>query len=171
MKNLKSFIREINDFPKPGIVFRDISPLLLDPEALTYTMEPFIERYMWDKVDKVVALDARGFIFGSILAYMLNVGFVPVRKKGKLPFTTVSEKYSLEYGEAELEIQSDAIITGDKIVVMDDLLATGGSAFTATKLVEKLGGNVIECAFVIELLALKGKDKLKDYKVYSLIQY
>jgi adenine phosphoribosyltransferase len=171
MIDLKSTIRTVPDFPVKNIMFRDITTLIQNPEAFREANDQFYNRYKDLKIDKVAGIDARGFIFGAILAYRLNIGFVPVRKKGKLPFKTVSEKYSLEYGTAEIEIHEDAILPGERIVLVDDLIATGGTVATAIKLIEKLGGKIVECAFVIELPDLKGRDVIKNYNIHSLVEF
>ena len=171
MIDLKSYIRSIPNFPIEHITFRDITTLMQDPEAFQEANNQFYDRYKDQNIDKVVGIDARGFVFGAILAYRLNVGFIPVRKKGKLPFKTISEKYSLEYGTAEVEIHEDAIAKGERVVVIDDLIATGGTIAAAIKLVEKLGGQVVECAFVVELPELKGRELIKNHKVFSLIEF
>lgn len=169
--DLKSKIRDVPDFPKPGIVFKDITTLLLDPEALKETVEIFRRRFEKREVDLLVGIEARGFIFGTALAYALNKGFVPVRKPNKLPAETISQTYELEYGTDSVEVHKDAIKAGQKVVIIDDLLATGGTASATAKLIEKLGGNVIEVAFVIELTFLAGREKLKGLDVFSILQY
>jgi adenine phosphoribosyltransferase len=171
MINLKNSIRSIPDFPIKGIVFRDITTLMQDPEAFTEACNQLYERYKDMKIDKVAGIDARGFVFGAVLAYRLNVGFVPVRKKGKLPFKAISEKYSLEYGTAEVEMHEDAINKGERVVIVDDLIATGGTVAAAIKLVEKLGGEIVECAFVVELPDLKGRELIKDKSIFTLVEF
>ena len=171
MKTLKDKIRSIPNFPIENITFRDITTLMQDGEAFKKACNYFHERYKDQKIDKVVGIDARGFIFGSVLAYLLNVGFVPVRKKGKLPHKSISEKYKLEYGTAEVEIHEDAIHKGERVVIVDDLIATGGTVSAAIKLVEKLGGDIVECAFLVELVDLKGKEFLKNRKVFALVEF
>lgn len=171
MINLKEKIRSVPDFPVKGITFRDITPLMNDVEGFQFVCESFYNRYKDRKIDKVVGIDARGFIFGSVLAYLLKVGFVPVRKKGKLPHKTLVEEYALEYGRAEVEIHEDAICKGDKVIIMDDLIATGGTIAAAVRLVEKLKGVVAECAFVVELSHLKGRDLIKEHSVFALIDF
>ena len=170
-ENLKRYIRNIPDFPKKGILFRDITTLIKNPRVFKKVIDTFYKRYKKKKIDIVVAVEARGFIFGSVLAYKLNAGFVPVRKKGKLPAETVEVTYSLEYGEDTLTMHKDAIKKGQRILIVDDLLATGGTVKAVTELVEKLGGKVIECAFLIELTSLNGRKKLEKYPVFSLIRY
>jgi len=171
MNNLKDKIRSIPDFPIENIVFRDITTLMQDADAFQEACNLFYERYKHKKIDKVVGIDARGFVFGAVLAYQLNVGFVPVRKKGKLPYKTISEKYDLEYGTAEVEIHQDAILKGENIVIIDDLIATGGTVAAAVNLVEKLGGKIVECAFLVELPDLKGALKLKNNNIFSMIKF
>lgn len=168
---IKSKIRDIPDFPKPGIIFKDITPLLQDPRAFTEVVDTLADRYAPKKIDAVVAIESRGFIFGSPLALRLGTGLVPVRKKGKLPHQTIEASYALEYGTAEIEIHTDGIPSGARVVVVDDLLATGGTAQAACQLVEKIGGQVVECAFVVELAFLHGRAKLKNREIFSLVQY
>lgn len=171
MKDLKEKIRSIPNFPKENIIFRDITTLMQDAEAFQEVCNNFYLRYNNKKIDKIIGIDARGFVFGAVLAYKLNVGFVPVRKKGKLPYKTISEKYELEYGTAEIEIHEDAIKKGERVVIIDDLIATGGTVSAAIKLVEKLGGEVVECAFLVELSDLKGREKLKNRKIFTMIEF
>ena len=169
--DLAAKIRDIPDFPKRGIVFRDIMPLLADPEALHETVERLAEFAEPRKPDVVLGAEARGFILGAALAYRLECGFVAARKPGKLPWRTISAKYALEYGFDALELHADAIASGDRVLVHDDLLATGGTARAKVDLVEQLGGIVVGVAFVIELEFLNGREKLSGYDVFSLIQY
>ncbi|MBD0779060.1 adenine phosphoribosyltransferase [Maribacter sp. ANRC-HE7] len=169
--NLKTFIRDIHDFPTTGVVFRDITPLLKDPKAIKYTEEALLDLVGNQKVDKVVGMESRGFFFAPMLAARLNAGFVPVRKPGKLPFATMRQDYDLEYGSDALEMHSDAIIAGDKVLVHDDVLATGGTAQATCRLIEKMGGEIVQCNFLLELDFLKGKDKLGDFEVKSLLHY
>ncbi|XP_044228778.1 adenine phosphoribosyltransferase [Thunnus albacares] len=166
-------IRTFPDFPKKGILFRDICPLLKNPKALTAVIDLFEEhvRKNYPEVELIVGLDARGFLFGPLLAQRLGIGFVLVRKKGKLPGTTVSVAYDLEYGKAEAEIQEDAVAPGQKVLLIDDLLATGGTLFAACELMKKLQAEVLGCMVVIELKELNGIDKLKPQSVFSLVQY
>lgn len=171
MEKLKQKIRDVPDFPKPGIVFKDITPLLADVRSFQLVIDTFAKRYAAKAVDSIVAVESRGFIFGSALAYRIDAGFVPVRKKGKLPFKTESVEYALEYGTDRIEMHQDAIHAGSHVLVIDDLLATGGTAKATCDLVEKVGGKVVECAFVIELGFLNGREKLKGHEIYSLIQY
>jgi adenine phosphoribosyltransferase len=168
--DLRAHIRDIPGFPKPGIVFRDITPLLADGPSLRWTVDHFCERYQ-GSVDMVLGIESRGFIVGSALAYALGVGLALVRKRGKLPFHTYRAEYELEYGSDVLEIHQDAFGHPTRIVIIDDLLATGGTARAAIELVEHLRGQVVECAFVIELSFLKGRQRLTPHKVYSLVQY
>jgi adenine phosphoribosyltransferase len=171
LDDIKSIIRDIPDFPKPGIVFKDITTLLQNPDAFRYAVDHLAKEIEKVDVDYVVGIESRGFIFSPILAYKLKAGFVPVRKKGKLPFRTEQVAYDLEYGNAVLEIHQDAIPAGARVAIIDDLLATGGTAMAAANLVEKLGAKVVKIAFVIELAFLNGRDKLSPYSISSLIQY
>ena len=170
-EELKKYIRSIKDFPIKGIMFRDITTLLKDPEAVNKTLKYLLTFTDGIKIDKVVGIESRGFIFGSLLAQKLDVGFILARKPGKLPAETESETYQLEYGEDKIEIHKDAINKGDKVLLHDDLLATGGTAVAAAKLIEKLGGEVIQVSFIIELTFLNGREKLKTYPVKSIITY
>ncbi|MGD9569285.1 MAG: adenine phosphoribosyltransferase [Sedimentibacter sp.] len=169
--DLKDKIRVIEDFPAKGISFKDITTLLMDAEALNECINQMAERFKDVHIDMIVGPESRGFIFATPLAYLLKTGFVPVRKPGKLPAETISYEYQLEYGTDKLEIHSDSIKQGQKVLIVDDLLATGGTMFAAAKLVEKLGGEVVGLGFLIELNDLNGREKLKGYKVESLIQY
>ncbi len=169
--DLKKYIRSVKDFPKEGINFKDITTLLQNPEALNDTLTQLLEFIKDKKIDKVVGIESRGFIFGAMLAKELNAGFVPIRKPGKLPAETESASYALEYGTDTIEIHKDAIKLDDKVLLHDDLLATGGTAEAAARLIEKLGGEVVQASFIIELAFLKGRDKLKAYEVKSLINY
>ena len=166
---IKSRIRTVADWPKQGIMFRDITTLIKDPVGLKLCLDDFVEHYKAIDVDVVVGIDSRGFILGGALAYLLGKGFVPVRKKGKLPAETESESYDLEYGTDTIEIHKDAITAGQKVVIIDDLVATGGTALAAAKLVRKLGGEVIELAFIVDLPDIGGSKKLTDagYKIYA----
>jgi len=170
-RSLESCIRNIPDFPKPGILFRDITTLLKDKKAFKQAVDTLANKYKNKKIDLVVAVEARGFILGGVIAHKLGTGFVPVRKKGKLPWKTNSVTYDLEYGTDTLEMHRDAINPGDKVLIVDDLLATGGTVKAVTDLVKQLQGKIIGIAFLIELVDLKGREKLKDYPVYSLIKY
>lgn len=171
LNKLRSMVRDVPDFPKKGILFKDITPLLKDPQALQFAADELTARLEETAPDQIVGIESRGFIFSPILAYKLKAGFIPVRKKGKLPSLTLRTSYQLEYGEAELEIHQDAILKGMRVAVVDDLLATGGTARAAVDLVEKLGGKVVGIAFLVELTFLKGREKLSGYPVFSLIQY
>lgn len=169
--DFKSLIRDVPDFPKEGVVFKDITLLLQNPKALKETSNALFHLLEGQKIDKVVGMESRGFIFGPILAKKLNAGFVPVRKPGKLPSTTISETYDLEYGTDTLEIHIDGIKKGDRVLIHDDVLATGGTASAACKLIEKLGGVIVQCNFLIELTFLEGNSKISNYSVKSLIKY
>lgn len=169
--DLKSKIRVIEGFPKEGISFKDITTLINDKEAYKYTIDALAEYIKGKDIDVVVGPEARGFIFGAPLAYKLGAAFVPVRKKGKLPCETVEVEYDLEYGKDSLEIHKDAIKPGQKVVIVDDLLATGGTIEAVARLIEKSGAELVGMEFVIELTDLKGRDKLKKYDVMSLVQY
>lgn len=171
VKEIKGRIRDVPDFPKPGIVFKDITPLLEDRDTFTKVIDTFAERYLSKKIDCVVGIESRGFIFGSALAYRLGTSLVLVRKSGKLPYKTIQTSYELEYGRATVEMHVDAIPKGGKVVIIDDLLATGGTAAAACELVQKQNGVILEVAFVIELDFLKGREKLKDKEVFSLVHY
>jgi adenine phosphoribosyltransferase len=171
MDDLKTFIREVPDFPKPGILFYDITTLLKNPLALRKTVDRFVWLFATQHIDKVVGIESRGFMFGPIVAYDLNAGFVPVRKPGKLPAATVRESYQLEYGSDSLEMHADAISPGDRVLIVDDLIATGGTAAATARLVESKGGIVAGLAFIVELTFLPGRAKLEKYEVASLIQY
>lgn len=171
LKSLKAKVRSIPDFPKKGILFRDITPLLKDSESLREIIAHLARSLKGQKIGVVVGIESRGFIFGTALATKLGVGFVPIRKKGKLPWKTKQIACTLEYGKEILEIHQDAVKRGEKVVIVDDLLATGGTAAAAAKLVESLGGKVAKIAFVIELTFLNGRKKLKKHDVFSLIQY
>ncbi len=169
--NIKDKIRTVPNWPIKGVMFRDITTLIQDPAAFKATCDAFYERYKNKQLDKIVGIDARGFIFGAVLAYKLNIGFVPVRKKGKLPYQTINAAYTLEYGENIVEMHADAIQKGEKVVIIDDLIATGGTIAAAASLVEKLGGQIIELAFVIELPDLKGREKIKGYDIFALTEF
>ena len=169
--DLEKIIRDVPDFPKKGIIFKDITTLLKDTEAFKQTIDMMVEKYKGKGIGKIVGIESRGFIFGGAVAYLLGCGFVPARKPGKLPAETISESYTLEYGENTLELHVDAIEKGEKVVIIDDLLATGGTAAAVAKLVEKLGGQIEGLEFLIELDFLKGKEKLSGYPVYSYLHY
>lgn len=169
--NLAEHIRNVPDFPKPGIQFKDITTLLTVPAAFRYVTEQFIARYANERVDGIVGVDARGFIFAATLAYEMELPFVTARKKGKLPAETIHEEYELEYGTAIVEMHRDAIKKGDRVVIVDDLLATGGTVQAVTRLIERLGGVVIEAAFVVELPPLGGRARLDPIPVHSLVEF
>jgi adenine phosphoribosyltransferase len=169
--DLKEKIRSIPHWPIDPVTFRDITTLLQDPEAFRWSCDQFYDRYKDMGVEKVVGIDARGFLFGAVLAYKLDVGFTPVRKKGKLPPPVISQEYTLEYGSSIVEISQDGIQQGEKVVIVDDLIATGGTAAAAVNLVEKMGGQILECAFVIDLPDLKGKEKLNGYNAFCLVEF
>lgn len=168
---LEDKIRDIPDFPVKGILFKDITTLLKDPPAFKYAIDELAARYKDEKIDMIVAMESRGFIFAAPLAYRLGAGFVPARKPGKLPAETISVQYSLEYGTDKVEMHKDACCPGQRVLIVDDLLATGGTAAATVQLVEKLGGKVVGIAFLIELTFLNGRDRLKGYPIFSLIQY
>jgi len=170
---VKSRIRTIPHYPKQGIMFRDITSLLQDPVGFRIMIDELVHRYTGKRIDKVVGIEARGFIIGSALAYQLGVGFVPIRKKGKLPAKTLGVDYDLEYGSDRVEIHVDAIAKGEKVILADDLIATGGTALAATNLIESLGGSVVECCFAIDLPDIGGRKKLeaKGHKVFSLCAF
>jgi len=169
--DLKKTIRSIPGWPIEGVIFRDLTTLMKDPEALRVSCDILYDRYKDEGIDKVVGIDARGFVFGAVLAYKLGIGFIPVRKKGKLPAETIEKSYDLEYGSGTLEIHKDAIDTGDKVVVVDDLIATGGTIGATVELVKKLGGEIVECAFLIELPDLKGREQIADCKVFAVMEF
>ncbi len=168
---LRATIRDIPDFPKPGILFKDITPVLSDPKLLQETIDWFADRYSDEGIDAVVGMESRGFIFGTPLALALSAAFVPARKPGKLPYDSVGVEYDLEYGSARLEMHTDAFAKGAKVLIVDDLLATGGTAKATIDLVEKLGGTVVGCCFVVELGFLPGREALGDVDVHSIITY
>lgn len=169
---LKSLIRTVPDFPKPGIRFRDITPLLASPTGFRDVTNALADRYV-GKVDKIAAVEARGFIFGAAIAHAIGVGFVPVRKPGKLPHTSIGHDYALEYGTNRVELHVDGVAAGERVVVVDDLLATGGTMGAALSLLEQVGANIVECAFVIDLVDVGGRARLEQrgYKVFSLCEY
>jgi adenine phosphoribosyltransferase len=171
MHELKALIREVPDFPKPGILFYDITTLLKDARGLSKLTDALVARYQDNTPDVVVGIEARGFMFGPLLACRLDVGFVPVRKPGKLPAESIQVKYDLEYGCDTLEVHKDAVQPGQRVLVVDDLLATGGTALATCQLIEKLGGVVAGLAFIIELEFLAGRKKLENYDVFSILQY
>jgi adenine phosphoribosyltransferase len=170
-EELKKWIRDVPDFPKDGIIFRDITPALLEPEVFSSICNELSIRYASRKIDKIAGIEARGFIFASVLAYRLGIGLVPLRKPGKLPWKTVSESYSLEYGESAIEMHEDAVLEGERILLVDDLLATGGTAAAAVNIIEGQGGIIEEIAFVIELSDLGGRNNLGDRSIFTLLTY
>lgn len=171
MEGLKEIIRDIPDFPKQGIIFKDITTLLQDAKSYARMIDSIANRYIGQRIDKVVGVEARGFIIGSALAYRLGAGVVLVRKPGKLPYETFSKTYELEYGTDTLQIHKDAILPGERILIADDLLATGGTATAVVDMVTELKGDIIECCFMSELTFLDGRKKLPEGKVYSLLQF
>ncbi|MGH9022411.1 MAG: adenine phosphoribosyltransferase, partial [Acidimicrobiia bacterium] len=168
---LRKLVREIPDFPKPGIGFKDLTPLLGDATAFAETVEALMEGYSDHRVDRVLGIEARGFIFAAPVAHQLGTGFVPARKRGKLPWNTAIEEYDLEYGVDAIEIHRDAVEPGDRVLVVDDVLATGGTAAAAARLVEGLGGHVVGLAFVLELAVLGGRERLDGHQVSSVLTY
>jgi adenine phosphoribosyltransferase len=171
MQDLKTLIRDVPDFPKPGIIFKDITTLLKEPEALRRVVDALSERYRGGGIDQVLGIESRGFIFGPLIAYQLGCGFVPVRKPGKLPAETIAETYQLEYGTDRIEMHRDAVSAGQKVLIVDDLLATGGTARAAANLAARAGARIAGLAFVIELEFLKGREKLAGLDVFSLLRY
>ena len=169
--DLKETIRSIPGWPIEGVIFRDLTTLMQDPEAYRESCDILYDRYKDKKIDKIVGIDARGFVFGAVLAYKLGIGFIPVRKKGKLPHNTIEETYSLEYGEDTLEIHEDAVGKGEKVVIVDDLIATGGTVGATVKLVEKLGADIIECAFIVELPDLKGREQINGQNIFAITEF
>ncbi len=169
--DLKKYIRDIPDFPKKGVMFRDITIILKEPKVFKYVIDTIVNEYKNEKIDKIVSIEARGYIFGGAIAYNLKRGMVPVRKMGKLPAETIKIEYDLEYGKNIIEIHKDGITKGERVLVFDDVLATGGTMLAACKLVEMLGAEVVGCAFIANLTYLKGTEKLKGYNVFSLVEY
>src|SRR3984893_9199451 len=168
---MRAGVRDVPDFPKKGIVFKDITPILKDGALFRVSIDLFLERFRGKKIDKIVGIDARGFLFGSAVAYELGIGVVPLRKKGRLPYKTESAKYSLEYGEAEMELHIDAIVSGEQIVLIDDPSATGGTSASATTLIQKVGGELVAAIFLIELEFLHGRKKLEPTPIVSFLKY
>ncbi len=170
---IRSHIRTVPDWPAPGVQFRDITPLLSNPRVFRVLIDQFVHRYFDHRPDLIAGLDARGFIIGAVVAYELNVGFVPIRKKGKLPFTTVEETYELEYGSATVEMHTDAVRAGDRVVLIDDLIATGGTMMAGMRLLERLGAHVLEGAAIVDLPELQGSQKLREagLKVFTLVDF
>jgi len=171
VEKLRAAVRDVHDFPKKGIVFKDITPVLSDPVLFRASVDLFLERCCDIKINKIVGIDARGFLFGAAVAYELGVGFVPIRKRGKLPYRTEAAKYSLEYGEAEVEMHIDGIRAGERVVLLDDLLATGGTSAAAAVLIRKAGGHLLEAQFLIELEFLHGRKRLEPTPVTSFLKY
>ena len=171
MKKLEEYVRSIPDFPEPGIIFRDITSILQDPDGLKKSVDGIIEKLKGVDFDVVIGPESRGFIFGMPVAYAYHKGFVPVRKKGKLPCETIEKEYALEYGTAVIEMHKDAIKKGDRVVIVDDLIATGGTIEAITEMVESLGGEVVKIEFVMELAGLKGRERLSKYDIDSLLIY
>lgn len=171
MINIEDYIRDVQDFPSEGILFKDITPLLNHSEAREQMLEKLLDKCKTLKIDKVVGIESRGFFFGMALADKLNAGFVPLRKKGKLPYSTVSQKYGLEYGEDELEMHTDAIQKGDRVLLHDDVLATGGTAKAACDLIKSQGGEVVQCNFIMKLDFLKGEEKIQDHTVAAVLTF
>ncbi|MCK4902092.1 MAG: adenine phosphoribosyltransferase [Thermoplasmatales archaeon] len=170
-ESIKSKIRTVPHWPKKGIMFKDVTTLIKNPEGFKETIDLLYKRYADKNIDKVVGIESRGFIFGAPLAYLLGCGFVIVRKPGKLPAECICEEYSLEYGTDKIEVHKDAIEKGDRVLIVDDLLATGGTMAAARNLIKKLGGEVVELTFVVELIDLKGRDKLKGENIYSIVEF
>lgn len=170
-EDIKQYIRDIPDFPQPGVLYRDITPLLANPDAFKAVLESLAAHYRDAAIEAIVAVESRGFIFGAPLAYIFGVPFVTARKFGKLPYSTINVAYQLEYGEAIIEMHTDALTPGQRVLIVDDLLATGGTTAATVELVEKLGGAVVGVAFVIELTFLDGRARLGDHDVFALIQY
>ncbi len=169
--DLSRYIRDIPDFPKPGILFKDITPLLAEPRAFREAIRCFTEKYRDRRIDAVAAAEARGFLFAAPLALEMDRPLIPLRKPGKLPYRTYTLKYELEYGNAELQVHTDGVTEGARVLLIDDLLATGGTMEAGCQLIEKAGGKVASCAFLVELLALKGRERLKPHEVVSLVQF
>ena len=171
VERLRAAVRDVPDFPKKGIMFKDITPVLSDPSLFRASIDLFLERCRGREIDKIVGIDARGFVFGSAVAYELGVGFVPIRKRGKLPYRTDIAKYSLEYGEAEVEMHTDAVTEGQRVVLVDDLLATGGTSAAAAALLRNAGANLLEAQFLIELEFLEGRKRLEPTPVTAFLRY
>jgi adenine phosphoribosyltransferase len=171
IEQLRAAVRDVPDFPKKGVIFKDITPVLSDPVLFRASIDLFLERCRGKNIDKIVGIDARGFLFGSAVAYELGLGFVPIRKRGKLPYKAETAKYSLEYGEAEMEMHIDAMTAGERVVLVDDLLATGGTSAAAAVLIRKAGGDLLEAQFLIELEFLRGRKQLEPTPVTSFLKY
>lgn len=170
MLEIASYVRDIPDFPKKGIVFKDITPLLANPKAMKCTADALAALFVGKKIDLLAGIEARGWLFGTLLAERLGVGFIPIRKPGKLPYKKISRSYGLEYGTNTIEIHTDAVQPGQRVLIVDDLLATGGTMVAACELVKQLGGEIAGCAFVIELCFLPGREVLKDYEIHTLLK-
>ncbi len=171
MEELKKIIRNVPDFPKPGIVFKDITPLLANADAFRRVIKIFGEKFSGERITKIIGIESRGFIFAAALSMELGVGFIPVRKAGKLPWTKISEEYVLEYGTDRLEMHDDALIQGDRVLILDDVLATGGTAKAVTRMVESQKAQVVALSFLIELDFLKGREQLKGHEIFSILHY
>lgn len=171
LENVRKAIRDVPDFPKPGILFKDITPILHEPDLFKQVVDALTERTRGLQADRIAVIESRGFLFGAPVARALGISLVPIRKKGKLPYRTIEESYALEYGTATLEIHEDAISKGDRVVIVDDLLATGGTAEASARLVEKLGGAVVEFQFLVELAFLEGRKRLANYQVFAPVVY
>ena len=171
MVDLKEHIRTVPHWPIEGVMFRDITTLLQNPEAFKHACDELYKRYKDEKIDVIVGIESRGFIFGSVLAYKLGCSFVPIRKPGKLPHKTVSAEFEKEYGKDKVEMHKDGIEKGDRVLIVDDLIATGGTVSAAIKMVEQLGGKIVECAFLIGLPDLKGHEKIKGYKIFTMVEF
>ena len=171
MEDLKKIIREVPDFPKPGVNFYDVTTLLREPAALRQVIDRFVEEYSLQRIDLVFGMESRGFIFAPTVAYRLRAGFVPVRKPGKLPWKTRSVRYDLEYGQDSLEIHEDAVLPGQRVLILDDLIATGGTAAATVQMARAMGANVVAAAFLIELTFLRGRDRLPDTPLFSILKY
>lgn len=169
--NLSETIRSIPNWPIEGVIFRDLTTLMQDPDAFRESCDILVDRYKDQQIDKIVGIDARGFVFGAVVAYQLGIGFIPVRKKGKLPWKTIEESYSLEYGQGTLEMHEDSIEKGEKVVIVDDLIATGGTVGATVKLVERLGGDIMELAFIVELPDLNGRAQIPGHKVFAITEF
>ncbi|EGD33852.1 MULTISPECIES: adenine phosphoribosyltransferase [unclassified Capnocytophaga] len=168
---IENFVRDIPDFPKKGVLFKDITPILDNAKATQEALRQLLAPIKDEKIDKVAGIESRGFLFGILLAQALGVGFIPIRKPGKLPAQTISESYDLEYGNSRLEVHTDALVKGEKVLIHDDILATGGTALAATRLIERLGGEVVQCSFLMELSFLNGREKLHKYQINSILNY
>ena len=168
---IENFVRDIPDFPKKGVLFKDITPILDNAKATQEALQQLLAPIKDEKIDKVAGIESRGFLFGILLAQALGVGFIPIRKPGKLPAQTISESYDLEYGNSRLEVHTDALVKGEKVLIHDDILATGGTALAATRLIERLGGEVVQCSFLMELSFLNGREKLHKYQINSILNY